>query len=657
MTTTADKLGFDEILARFDGVKKTAGGWSARCPGHEDRVASLSIALKDDRILLCCHAGCETSAIVEGADLKMGDLFLRSNGESATPQRPQKSKAVWPSVEDYIASTETYLNGRHAGTWTYRNRDGTDAFQVLRFNVEEGKQFRPIHRNSDGWLAGDPAGKLPLYRCNAIDTTQPVIVVEGEKCTDALTAIGIENVVTWSHGAGSVHKSDWTVLADTPEVRILPDCDNAGRKASEDVATILHDRNPSVIIKIVQLDGLDEHGDVVDWIDAHDSTEDADLCDFFNSIVAKTSPWTPTAIESQSTESATQDSTDNATPRKRSIVRKVANVQPEPVTWLWRDRVACGKVTLLAGDPGLGKSFLSLDMASRVSTGRAWPDGLTEANPAGSVVILSAEDDVADTIRPRCDTAGADVSRIYVLEGVRTFDPDTDEPSQRCFSLERDIRILEETIQGIDDVRLIVIDPVTAYLGHIDSHKNAEVRGTIAPLSDLAGRYGVAVVCITHLNKSSTPNTLYRAMGSLAFVAAARSAWFIVQDKADPTHRLMMPGKNNLAPEVAGLSYTIRDEGYGPAVFWDAEPVAISTAEAMAEPSKPTKVDEAVTWLNQQLADLPRSASEIEQAAIDEDIASKTLRRASQKLRVVRTKDGVGGGWIWSLPTAKGGAR
>jgi RecA-family ATPase len=246
-----------------------------------------------------------------------------------------------------------------------------------------------------------------------------------------------------------------------------------------------------------------------------------------------------------------------------------------------------GKVTVLFGDPDLGKSLITIFMAAQTSRGEAWPDRPDIPNPIGGVVILSAEDDPQDTIRPRLDAAGADVSRIGLLKGVRTRDPGTDAEIDAHFNLATDLVALEEAIKRTPDCRLVIVDPISAYLGGTNSHRNAEVRGVLAPLADLAARRGVAMVGVTHVTKDERSKALYRATGSLAFIAAARGAWLVVEDKNHPQRRLMLPAKMNLAKQPPGLAYKVRAtpvQGVQdqPFVAWDPDPVHITADEAIA---------------------------------------------------------------------------
>lgn len=162
---------------------------------------------------------------------------------------------------------------------------------------------------------------------------------------------------------------------------------------------------------------------------------------------------------------------------------------------------------------------------------------------------------------------GADVSRIHILDAVRHIDREAGETDERVPTL-ADTAALGEAISSTGDTRLIVVDPISAYLGQVDSHKNADLRALLAPLAKLAAAYGVAVVAVSHLNKS-TSSAIYRTMGSLAFTAAARAVWCVAKDKDDNRRRLLIPVKNNIACDTGGLAYRIAGEQ--PRVEWEPE--------------------------------------------------------------------------------------
>lgn len=337
------------------------------------------------------------------------------------------------------------------------------------------------------------------------------------------------------------------------------------------------------------------------------------------------------------------------------VLVRLCDVQPEPIVWLWPGRIALGKLTLFAGDPGLGKSFLSLDLAARVSTGTKWPD-CDEQAPLGGSILLSAEDSLNDTIRPRLDAAGADVERIMALTSIAVGNG---KPKERCVDLKRDLPQLEQAIRQVPDCRLVVVDPITAFLGKTDSHVNAEVREVLKPLADMADKYRVAVVAITHLNKGEG-RAIYRATGSIAFAAACRSVLAITADKDDPTEarKLFLSVKSNIARKPNGLAFSLSQrfavEGE-PCVVWDAEPVSTSADDALRhDPQQrgpePEALQDAADFLRLALADGPRLMKELtEEAREVHGISKRTLDRAKKLVRVKSYQETKPGPWFWRI--------
>lgn len=335
------------------------------------------------------------------------------------------------------------------------------------------------------------------------------------------------------------------------------------------------------------------------------------------------------------------------------IVR-LSDVTPKPIEPLWDGRIYIGKLTLLVGEPGLGKSYVTSYMAAQVSTGRPWPDSPNTPQPVGGVIIANAEDDLADTTRVRLDAHEADVSRIVAIEGIKSFDADGD--YERALDLSRDIAHIRTAIDAVENCRLVVLDPVSAYMGKTDSHKNAEVRSVLGPLADLAAEKRVAVVAVTHLRKGEG-SAKHRTIGSIAFVAAARAAWLVTEDSLDPTRRLFLPIKNNLSADCGGLAFAVRPYGPGDAqcVCWEPGTVDVSADQAMErlrqKPGpKPTDRQDAATWLAQRLTSRPESSAAILGDAEQLGYKAWNIRRAFKELGGKRTKAGFDGGWLWSRP-------
>lgn len=339
------------------------------------------------------------------------------------------------------------------------------------------------------------------------------------------------------------------------------------------------------------------------------------------------------------------------------VFRRLSDVQAQSIRWLWPGRFARGKVSMIAGNPGLGKSQVTASLAAIVTSGGPWPvdGGRCER---GSVIFLSAEDDAADTIKPRLLAAGADTDRCYILDAVK--DRDADGAARlRSFNLQSDLDRLAALLERIGDVAVVVIDPISAYLGGTDSHKNAEVRAVLAPLAELAARHGVAVVCVSHLNKAGGNEALMRVTGSLAFVAAARAAYVVARDKNDPQRRLFLPLKNNIGNDQAGLAFKVEsselDGGIQTSrVMWDSEAVTVTADEAMrpAETDdERSQRDEITDWLQDLLYPGRMKSQEVQSKAKQAGFAWRTVQRAAKESGVMMKREGFGPDTVtyWSL--------
>lgn len=324
----------------------------------------------------------------------------------------------------------------------------------------------------------------------------------------------------------------------------------------------------------------------------------------------------------------------------------LSDVRPERVTWLWPGRIPFGKLTILDGDGGLGKSTMLLDLAARLSRGAAFPDGPAH-QPAGTV-LLAVEDGLADTTQPRLAAAGADLGRIAALTAV------LDEEGQESLpSIPEDLDAIERAI-GQVNARLVLIDPIMSYLsGAVNSHGDHEVRWALTPLAALAERTGAAIVLVRHLNKTPGGKALYRGTGSIAFIGIVRSGLVVAEDPDDRFRRVLAASKANLAARPPSLVYRLVDGGEGIArVAWEG--VSAHTADTLLLPQDEEERDEASDaerFLRDALAAGPRPARELLGEARAASIGERTLRGAKARLGVSSDKaHEAGGGWVWALP-------
>lgn len=332
----------------------------------------------------------------------------------------------------------------------------------------------------------------------------------------------------------------------------------------------------------------------------------------------------------------------------RPVLVTLGTVRPEAIRWLWVGRLAFGKLTMLSGDPGLGKSYITMDVAARASTGRPWPDGADGRDPI-DVLILAAEDGLGDTVRPRLDALGADVSRVHVMTAIR------EGRSERGPQL-ADVDAIEQAIEKTG-ARLLIIDPVSSYVGESDSHKDSEVRGLLTPLLTMAERHDCAVLGVLHLTKDTGKAAIYRTSGSVAFVAQARVALMVTTDSANPERRVLAGSKCNMAKMPAGLAYTMRDGR----LEWDATPLTdfdlnahLAAASSSSARDKDDHTD-AEQLLSELLADeslWPMNARDAIKAGADVGIIERTMQRTARKMNIGIRRLGFGPGSrvVWNRP-------
>ncbi len=623
----------------------TKGQWQRVSKANPCPVCGKPDACKvsgDGAVVMCLR-------IRQGAFKESKGWHFHRIGEQAHRQAPGsthyvgKAHRTYPSAEAAMEAAGASVDGgKLSKVYAYHNRDGQEVMRVGRFDLADGnKQFRPVSLANAGWRIGDPKGKLPLYRLDELPADGTVFVCEGEKATDAARGIGLA-ATTSAHGSSAADRTDWTPLAGRAVV-ILPDNDEPGRKYAQAVARILAELHEPARIRIVELPGLPQAGDAVEYIAARPGQAP-------EMIRAEVE-----ALAAQTQEQATDDLIGGP------VLLCMADVEAKAISWLWPGRVALGRITLLVGKPGEGKSFLTTDMTARVTTGTPWPDGCD--CPPGSVILVSAEDDPGDTIRPRLDAHRADCRKVHLLSAVRWFDEKA-KPQERMFTL-ADLPAMESALKAYPDCRLIVIDPIGSFLGGAtDAHRDNEVRAVLAPVARLAEKYGAAVLVVAHRRKGGGNSADETALGSRAFTGIARAVWHLSRDTENKARRLLLPGKNNIAPEGDGLAFTI--QGEPAAIVWEREPVTMSADDALAQENgngggdggrpgpEPEALNAAKEWLGKLLADGEVEAAKVKAETTAAGLAWRTVQRAADALGVIREKNAFNAGWQWRFPKPGG---
>ncbi len=590
--------GLSELLQGLQRhkLRKRASGWEACCPAHDDKRASLSITQADDgKVLLKCHAGCETEDITASLNLPMAALF-----------------------PDYQTARRSGPASLTEAVYDYHDEESHLLFQVVRF---DGKKFRQRHPDGQGgWIWKMEGVRLVPYRLPDLlssDDQRTVFIVEGEKDVETLRKHG--EVATTNPGGAGKWRDEYANALQGRAVVVLPDNDVVGKNHAEAIAASV--ARVAASVRVLNLPGLPNKGDVSDWLQAGNTV------DHLRSLVDKSPPWAPAQTD-------TGRSQDQSTER----VIALSEVQPEELEWLWPGRIPLGKITILDGDPGLGKSTMVADLAARISTGRPLP-GEQGGRGCENVVLITHEDGLGDTVRPRLDAAGANVERVFATGP--SFHPTIPEDIDEIGKIVHDKR-----------ARLLVIDPLFEYLDpRTDAFRDHHVRTALAPLGNLAARTGVAVLLVRHLRKSGGASALYRGGGSIGIIGVARSGLLLAKDPNDDGHRVVASVKSNLGPPPPSLSWRFRG-GKEQGIEWLGE-VSV-TADQLVNlpvdsPEEGGALQQAAKFLGELLAPGPVPANDVFAEAEAAGISKPTLRRAADRLGVQRSKSGFCGNWNWCL--------
>ncbi|MBK9520349.1 MAG: AAA family ATPase [Rhodocyclaceae bacterium] len=335
-----------------------------------------------------------------------------------------------------------------------------------------------------------------------------------------------------------------------------------------------------------------------------------------------------------------------------------SDITPEAVDWLWHGWLAAGKMHVLAGAPGTGKTTISMALAATVTMGGRWPDGTR--SPVGNVVIWSGEDSPADTLVPRLRLSGAEMTRIYFIadhfdgSGRRSFDP------------AKDMEPLQRKLEQIGDVRLLIVDPIVSAVSG-DTHKNGEVRRCLQPLVDLAEAMRCALLGITHFSKGTGGrDPVERLTGSLAFGALARVVLVAAKQQEDGddgrTVRIFLRAKSNIGPDDGGFEYDLQQSElkvypgvFSSYVLWGnalegGARELLATADSTSDDGEGGTLADGKNFLTGLLADGPLPVKTIKADADGAGYSWATIRRAQKALGIDAHKDGMNGGWKWSLP-------
>lgn len=527
-----------------------------------------------------------------------------------------------------------------------------DGWKIPERNAEGeiigwSRRFADGHK---GYVAGGKRGltmKYPLAPYAGSSASDPVFVVEGATDTAAGVSLSLDTVGRPSNTGGGellvalladrhvciVGENDWKPGRKSGTVAW------PGRDGAQGIARKLIGACPSVRI-IFPPDGVK---DLRAWVAEGVTRED---------ILPRVAAAEPVR-ETERLRDTGADCATLAKPGPTLVLTNLAGVEPKPVEWVWEGRIPAGMLTVIAGDPGGGKSTFSAYVAAMVTTGLPWIDDLCALHrDPGRVLFLTAEDDTARVLVPRLLKAGADMALVESIDGVQ-LQPDG---PAATMELDRDLDLLRVAVDSHPDTRLIVIDPITAYYGRAarDSNNTAVMRGMLSPLKAFCEATGIAVLAITHLNKSGGGTSATRRItGSLALPAAARAVYLLDRAPEQEDRRLLLIDKMNVGPEPKGLAFRLTDEK-PPRIEWEPEPLAMKARDLLGESGdhggpRPA-VEEAVEFLRHRLGGHSVPGRTVADDAHRAGISSRSLNDACGRLRVIKGPDDFGGPWVWRLP-------
>lgn len=525
----------------------------------------------------------------------------------------------------------------------YTDAEGNPLYWRIRCKHPDTaeKWIRPMKLNGHGYELGEPkfqAGK-PLYALQRVvgNSKSVVWIVEGEQKADALNKRGL--VATTSGGATSAATADWQILRGRT-CRVLPDNDDPGKAYAGEVASILLGMGCAVSCVDVDRLGLGKGEDVIEWLAAHPDAVAGDI----------------EALPVLTSQAVRHEAPEVEYARSVDLIRG-CDVNPEAVSWLWGGWLPTGKMTILGGAPGTGKTTISMAVAATITIGGRWPDGTR--SPVGNVVIWSGEDDPADTLIPRLALSGADLSRVYFISDVR------EGAERRSFDPARDMEPLQRKLVEIGDIRLLIVDPIVAAVTG-DSHKNAEVRRGLQPLVDLAGSMRCALLGITHFSKGTGGrDPVERLTGSLAFGALARVVLVAAKHQEEGedgrTVRMFVRAKSNIGPDDGGFEYDLTQGElkshpgiFSSSVLWGnalegGARELLATADSTSDDGEGGTLTDAKSFLVDLLSNGPMPVKAIKADADGAGYSWATIRRAQKALGIEAHKEGMKGGWQWAL--------
>lgn len=509
-----------------------------------------------------------------------------------------------------------------AAVYSYRDESKNVLFQSVRFFP---KAF--LTRKPTGEYSIKDVRKV-IYNLPEVIEANPVLICEGEKDCDSASKLGFVATCNFGGAGKNKWKDEYSDFLKGKIVFIIADADVPGREHAERIAFSLMDKASST--RILE---MPEAKDLTEWI------EKGGTRDQLAELLSQAQPWTPGGPEDE-----TQIELEFA-----------SSIKPERMLWQWENRIPLGKLTIFCGPPDTGKSSIVLDIVARGSRGADWPDCKNEHGPFGTLMLVS-EDDLSDVVIPRLMSADANLEKVVfaqkatIKNGAKSY--------EREIALDTDLAAIEKILKKNKWIKLVVLDPLTGYVGKLKSNADEEMRPLLIKLKEVAERQKVSMLGIAHFNKKIEQSAIHRLAGAGALAAVPRAVWAFVKDQDDPEKltRLMLNAKLNVVSEAkkAGLKYRIEERilqiaGHScglPRILWgeassgDLEEIL----HRQVDPEK-GKRKNCTDWLKALLVDGPMASKDIYSKAEVYGYSERTVKRSASDLQVTHIKR-TSGWWM-----------
>ena len=484
-------------------------GFRSKCPCCKtSRKDKFGASQSNGKLLVKCHGGCTVDDICTSLDIAKRDLFSHSNGSS----RPKQTRS-YESEGRATGVLKRSVHRQHSdaelsGRWQYVGVDGSVVAVVVRFDYATGKTYRQLSQRDGSWVCKAPEHRI-LYRLNELSECDVLWIHEGEKSADTGWSIALPSTTAMG-GSKQAHLTDYSSLNGKTRVYLCPDTGDDGEHWLRDVIAAIRKLDSPPELLVCRFPFEESNCDIVDWLEgiATDDEEaiQANLLELCS----------PLHVDDFPSDESDEESDEPSL--VRIAHRWASDIEAESVKWLWRGFIPQTGITFLDGDPEAGKTCCALDIIGRITRGERMPGDEYPQGP-GVAAILAKEDRYENTIKPRLEAAGADMTRVSCIDHIEVEMPKGIE--KQFLTLPRHAHVLASHLQSIK-ATLLLIDP---YDNHLDDNlrtaSSTDMRKAFTPITEAASAIECALLIIRHFGKRDYGNAKHKGIGSIGLTAVS----------------------------------------------------------------------------------------------------------------------------------------